>query len=150
MCLLETLIFAHPLKKLLALYAARRFINVFTRINRRSVAKRISSTVSHSVSLKFILTLSSHFCLRHPLGLLPLHIPRKLYIFSPHVCYVLHPPHHPCLIILITLTEENKLWDSLYSPVSCYFFPLSSEFSPERLIFSTPWCTECLKIVYSF
>jgi hypothetical protein len=71
--LLEKLPTVQPFKKFPAFYRTRRFITMFTRALHWSLswARSIQSILSHPISLRSILILSTHLRLGLPSGLLP-------------------------------------------------------------------------------
>jgi hypothetical protein len=73
-------------------YRTRKFITVFTRTRHwfLSRARLIQSTLSHLISLRSILTLISHLCLRFPSDLFPLWLSHQNTSCIPLPPFVLH------------------------------------------------------------
>jgi hypothetical protein len=85
----------------------------------------------HSISLTSILILSIHLRLGLPSGLFPTGFTTYI-LFSPHSCYMSCPSY------LHWLDGSNYTWRSVqvkkllimqFSPTSCHFIPLRSEYS---------------------
>jgi len=78
---LEKLIVTQLVEKFSAFYEARKFITVFTRSCHWSLSwsKWIQSTSSHTLSLRYILILSSHLCIGLPSSLC-------IQVFWPQLC----------------------------------------------------------------
>jgi hypothetical protein len=104
-----------------AFYGTRRFLTVFTRSLHWSLswAWWIQSTPPHSISLTFILILSTHLRVFLPSGLFPSGFPSKiLYAFFPHSCYM------PCeffsteyIIQALGCSKQNNLripWSKIF------------------------------------
>jgi hypothetical protein len=74
-----------PLKNFPAFYENRRFITVFTKYLHWSLswARLIQSIPTHPISLRSILTLSTHLRLRLPSGLFPSGFHTNIYMHSP-------------------------------------------------------------------
>jgi hypothetical protein len=90
------------LLKFLSFYGTRRFI-----------ARRIHSTPSHPIRLRFVLLLSSHLLVALPSG-------SCLQIFLPNICkhffhlmYAVCPAHFIFLnLIIVIFDEDYKMWSS--------------------------------------
>jgi hypothetical protein len=109
--LLEKLPIVQLLKNFPAYYGTRRFITVFTRALHWSLfwARSIQSILSHSISLRSILILSTHLLHVLPSGIFPSGIPTNLlYAFlSSH--FVLHAlPILSSLTSIIDLTGNKE------------------------------------------
>ena len=104
---------------------------MFTRVNHRSLfwARLMQPTPSHPISLKYILTLSSHLCISIQSFLLFFnvfhHKPEFIFLLSSafHMSCPSQPPWfiHPNIWWGVTIM---KLPSMAYSLFSCYFHPL--------------------------
>jgi len=104
-------------------------------------ARRIQSTVSHLMSLRSILILSSHLRLRLPSCLFSWGFPTKIlfaFLISPK--RPTYPDHIKFfnLTNLIIFAEGYKLRSS--SP--CPFLPLESKYSPQHPVLHLVWGTK--------
>jgi hypothetical protein len=132
--LLEKLPVAQLLNNFSTFYGTRRFITVFARTLHwpPSWARSVRSIPPHTLTLRYILMLSSHVCLGLPNCLFPSGFPTKIHVLPMRTTC---PAHHILLdlIILIILGEEYMLWSSslcsfLQPPVT------SSLFGPNILL----------------
>ena len=104
-------------------------------------ARWIHSTISHSISLRFVWIVPCHLCLGLPIVPLSSDLPNKVYM---HICYlcVLHNlPILLCLILNI-LTVTCDLYKLLRSALNNFFVcpvtsnPLRSKCSPKHSVVS--------------
>jgi hypothetical protein len=115
--LLEKVTVVQLVKELPASYGTRRFTIVLTRVRHWSLpwARWIHSTLSHPISLRFIIILSSDLRPGLPSGLFPSGFPTKIMY-----AFIIYPMHATCsthliLLDMIALTifgEAQKLWSS--------------------------------------
>jgi hypothetical protein len=140
--LLERSPVVKPLKNFPEFYETRRFITAFTRVLHWSLswAKSIQSTPTQPTYPGFILILFSNPRLGLHSGLSSSGFPTN------NLCaFFISPIHTTCpthitlldLIILITLCEEYKLWNSSlcsFLPPSRNFIPLRPKCSPQHYI----------------
>jgi hypothetical protein len=138
-------------KKFPDFYGNRRFITVFTRTRHWSLswARWIQFTISHLLSVRCFLILSSHLCLGLPGGLFSYGFPTKiLYAFL-----IFHPCYMPCPSYPTWLYHTSIAWGNVQitvfiimqsSPASRHFIQSSN-----ILIFKLPGGAErrcCIKV----
>jgi len=108
--LLEKLVVTHKVKKFPAFYGTRRFITVFTRSPHWSLfwAQSVQSTTSHSISLRFVLILSSNLRLVSSFWSLPFRFSAQNFIRISHVFIRATWPAHLILLDLIIQIRDSK------------------------------------------
>jgi hypothetical protein len=105
-------------------------------------SKELSSH-PHSISLKFVLTVSSHLCLGFPISFFPLHFSTKtVYALLFHACCVSCASHAPWIVHSCIL-KRNK---SYKARSFCSFTSLLL-FHPSSVIFPTAPCFQ-IPLIY--
>jgi hypothetical protein len=160
--LLEKPPVVQPLDDSSAFYGTRRFITVFTRALdwSQSWARSIQSILSHPVSLRFILILSTHLYIDFHSSLFPSGFHSNsiyTFCFAPFMLHALPIAFFLTLNILIILGEEHQLWISLlysflhdlYCSVNNYIFfrhPRHSAIASVTCKTAMPKCQEQIRV----
>jgi hypothetical protein len=132
---------AQPLKNFPTFYGTLRYITAFTTAIHESLswARSIQSISPHPISLRYILISSSRVRLRLPSGLFPSSYPTKIlhaFLFS-HACYMPCPSHLHHSNYTWRRVQVMKLLIMQFSPTSCHFIPLRTNYSPQHLFSNT-------------